>query len=198
MLKQPLAITSLLVLMLVFLYTPNASATMWQGSFSTTLSTSNLPAGWNYGDSYQLSLTYNDSTSLLSLLNFSIGSVQFIDPSNNISQICVNQCTFFSSITTSKAALSPFELHVSLSPRMVGFNALNTSELSYFGSTTTTGVSMYKYYAGTFSAEQPSKPVPAPPAWLIMLTGLGILIPLYRRHVEAHRKGVDEDQGVAV
>lgn len=40
--------------------------------------------------------------------------------------------------------------------------------------------------------------VPAPPAWLMMLTGLGILVPLYRKHVKAQRKGGDGGNGLAI
>lgn len=60
-------------------------------------------------------------------------------------------------------------------------------------------VTTYHALSITFTPSQdPATPVPAPPAWLMMLTGLGILIPLYRRHVKAQRKGDDGAKGLAV
>ncbi|AOU97706.1 hypothetical protein BI364_06800 [Acidihalobacter yilgarnensis] len=39
--------------------------------------------------------------------------------------------------------------------------------------------------------------VPAPPSWLMMLTGFGILFPIYRQHIKPKRKNADRNNTLA-
>lgn len=51
---------------------------------------------------------------------------------------------------------------------------------------------------GTMTPGSPIVPTPAPPAWLLMLTGLAILSPFYRQHVKFRRKSFEQGNVLAV
>src|SRR5574337_512096 len=60
-------------------------------------------------------------------------------------------------------------------------------------------VSVFEFTQFTIhSHEIPLAAVPAPSSWLMMLTGLGILFPLYRQHVKTKRKSKIVDRSNAL
>lgn len=86
-------------------------------------------------------------------------------------------------------------------PNSISFNTTgsNLTCLGYQSCTNfATGGAGLTLASVTQTSTGSSTPVPSPPEWLMMLTGLGILLPLHRRHVKTQRKRVDGDKRLAI
>lgn len=152
----------------------------------------------DYGNAlYKLAFTYNTSNQLFTITALSIGSLNILSLAptavvNNDS----NSPTWSYDINTQGPNTSdPYNIQDfsegALTYKSPGSFYVNDFVYIYDPTLGTTASTYVVGYATPV-------PVPSPPTWLMMLTGLGILIPMHRRHVKSQRKGSNEGKSLVV
>lgn len=186
-------------------------------------STQTTPTGFswcqNFICSYDTTYQYNDATQTLTLLHYQVGTSTFVNSSNPLAMDCSGtSCSYemgvyggapylsgsasgsyaYLWLDTSRYTSWPFT-------PVAGVINLGISDSSEFDNqygdgahaSLTTSISLSPLQAPA-PPSSGNIPVPSPSSWLMMLTGLGILIPLYRRYVKAQRKGADGSNDLVV
>ena len=178
-----------------------ARATMFTGSDSEYLSATELNSiGWSYGNAYTSKFQYQSGGDLF-LTSLALGSC-------TASLSSPFDLTTHQTYTTNFSCGHTTSTYGSVIPdlKVTSFTTSGSPTLTLSGSPSIS-TAPSNGYNQSFTAQvtltnpdQPPPPptaVPAPPGWLMMLTGLGILIPLYRRRV-TQRKGVGSEDTLAL